>query len=81
MFNALFSIETENWEFAHVTMTALAVGDASPSILALTALTELKLGAEAVLAEDVAPSAAFGGEQPTTREDSTRAAAINALRI
>ena len=77
----LFSIETENWEFAHETMTALAVGDANPSILALTALTELKLGVDAVLDKDVAPSAAFGGEQPTTREDSTRAATINVLRI
>jgi serine/threonine protein kinase HipA of HipAB toxin-antitoxin module len=81
VFSALFSIETENCESAHVTMTALAVGDATPSILALTALTEVEVGADAELADDDAPSAAFGGEQPTTRQDSARAATISALRI
>ncbi len=81
MFNALFSIETENWESAHVTMTALAVGDATPSILALTALTEVEVGADAELADELAPSAAFGGEQPTTMQDSAKPVMTNAIRI
>jgi len=81
VFNALFSIETESWEFAQVTMTALAVGDAASETLALTALSEVEVGADTELADDAAPSAAFCGEQPTTRQDSARAATISALRI
>ncbi|MFZ4604409.1 MAG: hypothetical protein ACOYM8_18375 [Caulobacterales bacterium] len=81
MFNALFSIKTENWEFSHVTMTALAVGDATPTILAFTALTAAEVEADAEPADDVAPSTAVGGEQPTTMHDSTKPATINAIRI
>jgi hypothetical protein len=81
VFNALFSIETENWDSTNVTMTALAVGDATPSILALTALTEVEVGADAELADQVAPSAAFGGEQPTTMQDSAKPVMTNAIRI
>jgi hypothetical protein len=81
VFRALFSIETESWEFAHVTMTALAVGDAASEMLALTALSEVEVGADTELADDVGSSTAFGGEQPTTRQDSARPATISALRI
>jgi hypothetical protein len=81
VFNALFSIETENWEFSHVTMTALAVGDATPTILAFTALTAAEVEADAEPADDVAPSTAVGGEQPTTMHDSTKPATTNAIRI
>lgn len=81
MFKALFSIEMESWELAHVTMTALAVGDATPTILALTALSEAEAGVIAELAGDVAWSAAFGGEQPATMQDRARPATISALSI
>lgn len=81
MFNALFSIETKNRECTHVTMNALAVGDATPTSLALTALTEVEVGADAELADDVARSAAFGGEQPTAVQDSAKPATTNAIRI
>jgi len=62
-------------------MTALAVGDATPTILALTALTEVEVEADAEPADDVAPSTAFGGEQPTAKQDSARPATTNAVRI
>jgi len=62
-------------------MTASAVGNATPSILALMALREVEAGAAAELADDVAPSAAFLSEQPATRQDSAEPTTANAMCI
>lgn len=62
-------------------MTASAVGNATPSSLALMALREVEAGADTELADDVAPSAAFRSEQPATRQDSAEPAKTSSMCI